>query len=187
MLLADLGAEVIQVSRSGGAASPDAQVNDLTSRSKRQIVVDLKHPRGAEVVLRLAAASDELIEGYTLGVAERFGGRPCGLPSAQPGPGLPANDRVGPRRSPDGERRTRHRVYRAHRRAACDRPGQTAARLAPRLGDGTPGTSIGAFPRGGSRRSAHSCEVLAGPGFHDVEELLMDGAVIQHATGSDLE
>jgi hypothetical protein len=30
-------------------------------------------------------------------------------------------------------------------------------------------------------------EVLAGPSFHDVEELLTDGAVIQHATGSDLE
>jgi alpha-methylacyl-CoA racemase len=73
MLLADLGAEVIQVGRPGGAASPAVQVNDVASQSKRRIVVDLKHPRGAEVVLRLAATSDALIEGYTPGVAEQFG------------------------------------------------------------------------------------------------------------------
>lgn len=41
MLLAYLGAEVIQVDRLGGAASPAAQVNDVTSRSKRWIAVDL--------------------------------------------------------------------------------------------------------------------------------------------------
>jgi alpha-methylacyl-CoA racemase len=40
-------------------------------------VVDLKHPRGAEVVLRLAAASDALIEGYRPGVAERLGVGPA--------------------------------------------------------------------------------------------------------------
>ena len=39
--------------------------------------MDLKHPRGAEVVLRLAAASDALIEGYRPGVAERLGVGPA--------------------------------------------------------------------------------------------------------------
>ncbi|HEY0932353.1 MAG TPA: CaiB/BaiF CoA-transferase family protein [Trebonia sp.] len=73
MLLADLGAEVIQVDRPGGAALPLPRGTDVTSRGKRRMVVDLKHPRGAEVVLRLAAVSDALIEAYRPGVAERLG------------------------------------------------------------------------------------------------------------------
>jgi alpha-methylacyl-CoA racemase len=77
MLLADLGAEVIQVDRPGGPPTPVPQRNEITSRGKRRVVVDLKHPRGAEVVLRLAAASDALIEGYRPGVAERLGVGPA--------------------------------------------------------------------------------------------------------------
>ena len=77
MLLADLGAEVIRVDRPGGPSTPISQGHDITSRGKRRIVVDLKHPRGAEVVLRLAAASDVLIEGYRPGVAERLGVGPA--------------------------------------------------------------------------------------------------------------
>jgi alpha-methylacyl-CoA racemase len=77
MLLADLGAEVIQVDRPGPSVSPLPQQSDVTSRGKRRVVVDLKHPRGAEVVLRLAAASDALIEGYRPGVTERLGVGPA--------------------------------------------------------------------------------------------------------------
>jgi alpha-methylacyl-CoA racemase len=78
LLLADLGAEVIQVDRPGGArGGSGANRNDVVSRGKRRIVVDLKHPRGAEVVLRLAAESDALIEGYRPGVAERLGVGPA--------------------------------------------------------------------------------------------------------------
>jgi alpha-methylacyl-CoA racemase len=77
MLLADLGAEVIQVDRPGRAVSPLPQRSDVTSRGKQRVVVDLKHPRGAEVVLRLAAASDALIEGYRPGVTERLGVGPA--------------------------------------------------------------------------------------------------------------
>ena len=77
MLLADLGAEVIQVDRPGRSASPVPRRTDVTSRGKRRVVVDLKHPRGAEVVLRLAAASDALIEGYRPGVTERLGVGPA--------------------------------------------------------------------------------------------------------------
>jgi alpha-methylacyl-CoA racemase len=77
MLLADLGAEVIRVDRPGSPPSPVPLDKDVTSRGKRRIVVDLKHPRGAEVVLRLAALSDALIEGYRPGVAERLGVGPA--------------------------------------------------------------------------------------------------------------
>ena len=51
MLLADLGATVIRVDRPGGPSTPISQRHDITSRGKQRIVVDLKHPRGAEVVL----------------------------------------------------------------------------------------------------------------------------------------
>ena len=84
MLLADLGAEVIRVDRPGGPPIPVPLVKDVTSRGKRGIVVDLKHPRGAEVVLRLAASSDALIEGYRPGVAERLGVGPAHCQSRNP-------------------------------------------------------------------------------------------------------
>jgi alpha-methylacyl-CoA racemase len=77
MLLADLGAEVIRVDRPGGPPSPVPMDKDVSNRGKRLIVVDLKHPRGAEVVLRLAAESDALIEAYRPGVAERLGVGPA--------------------------------------------------------------------------------------------------------------
>ena len=84
MLLADLGAEVILVDRPGGARIPLPVRSDVTSRGKRRIVVDLKHPRGAEVVRRLAAGSDALIEGYRPGVAERLGVGPADCLAGNP-------------------------------------------------------------------------------------------------------
>ena len=84
MLLADLGAEVVQVDRPGGAPLLVPQRGDVTSRGKKRVVVDLKHPRGAEVVLRLAAASDALIEGYRPGVTERLGVGPADCWASNP-------------------------------------------------------------------------------------------------------
>jgi alpha-methylacyl-CoA racemase len=69
MLLADMGAEVVRVDR---PPVPGAWP-DLMARGKRSVVVDLKHSRGAEVVLRLAASADALLEGFRPGVAERLG------------------------------------------------------------------------------------------------------------------
>lgn len=71
MLLADMGAEVVRVDRplsGGGQRSPA-----VLGRGRRSVVVDLKHDRGAEVVLRLVASADALIEGFRPGVAERLG------------------------------------------------------------------------------------------------------------------
>jgi alpha-methylacyl-CoA racemase len=79
MLLSDLGAEVVRIDRPGppgrgvlDALDADPRL-DLLQRGRRSLAVDLKHPNGAETVLRLAERSDALIEGFRPGVAERLG------------------------------------------------------------------------------------------------------------------
>src|SRR5260370_19753830 len=42
-------------------------------RGRRSIGVDLKHPEGVELVLRLVEQADALVEGYRRGVTERLG------------------------------------------------------------------------------------------------------------------
>jgi len=87
MLLADLGAEVIRVDRPGPpsqALPSQAAPPDVTSRGKRRVIVDLKHPRGAGLVLRLAELSDVLLEGYRPGVAERLGVGPADCQARNP-------------------------------------------------------------------------------------------------------
>jgi alpha-methylacyl-CoA racemase len=71
MVLADLGADVVRVERPA-PANPDARW-DVLNRGRRSIAVDLKHPDGVEVVLRLAKGADALVEGFRPGVAERLG------------------------------------------------------------------------------------------------------------------
>jgi alpha-methylacyl-CoA racemase len=79
MVLADLGADVVRVDRpaGGGVAGlggdRGAHRMEVLNRGRRSVAVDLKHPDGAEVVLRLAAGADALIEGLRPGVAERLG------------------------------------------------------------------------------------------------------------------
>ncbi|HUY63728.1 MAG TPA: CaiB/BaiF CoA-transferase family protein [Acidimicrobiales bacterium] len=68
MLLSDLGAEVLRVDRQG--SSP---LDFTLRRGRRSVVVDLKHPEGADVVLRLVDRADVLVEGFRPGVAERLG------------------------------------------------------------------------------------------------------------------
>src|SRR6266540_4796814 len=71
MLLADMGAEVVRVDRPTGGEGH--RWPPLLGRGRRSVVVDLKHVRGAEVVLRLSESADALIEGFRPGVAERLG------------------------------------------------------------------------------------------------------------------
>lgn len=71
MMLADLGAEVIRVDRHD--ASPGDPGHRVLGRGRRSIALDLKNPAALEVVRRLVARSDALIEGYRPGVMERMG------------------------------------------------------------------------------------------------------------------
>jgi alpha-methylacyl-CoA racemase len=72
-LLGDLGADVVRVDRPGSAPEFGSAEFDLINRSKRSIVVDLKHPAGPSTVLALAEKADVLVEGFRPGVAERLG------------------------------------------------------------------------------------------------------------------
>jgi len=75
MMLADMGADVVRIDRQAQVRAGDKSRPhwDLLNRSRRSIGVDLKHARGVEVVLRLAAQADVLIEGFRPGVMERLG------------------------------------------------------------------------------------------------------------------
>ncbi len=79
MLLSDLGAEVLRVDRAADVArgrtvaGGTASAYSVIDRGRRSIGVDLKHPDGPEVVLRLCERADVLLEGFRPGVAERLG------------------------------------------------------------------------------------------------------------------
>ena len=75
MMLADAGADIIRIDRSDRASYPPntAPHVDLMNRGRRSVAVDLKHPDGVALVLRLLDGADGLMEGFRPGVAERLG------------------------------------------------------------------------------------------------------------------
>jgi alpha-methylacyl-CoA racemase len=74
MVLADLGADVVAIDRIPDLPTPPENARfDILRRGRRAIGIDLKHPRGAEVLLRLVDGADALVEGFRPGVAERLG------------------------------------------------------------------------------------------------------------------
>lgn len=80
MLLADMGAEVVRITRppnrKGRALSQTDGMrpeHDLANRGVASVAIDLKDPAGIEAVLRLVASADVFVEGYRPGVAERLG------------------------------------------------------------------------------------------------------------------
>ena len=86
MLLADMGAEVIVVERSSQSSGIGLPAkDDVHSRGKRSIALDIKHPRGLETLLRLVEGADALFEGYRPGVAERLGFGPEACHAINPG------------------------------------------------------------------------------------------------------
>jgi alpha-methylacyl-CoA racemase len=75
MLLADLGAEVVRISR---PPAPDVDpeefsLNELMRRGKRTVFLDLKSPADLQTALELIDRSDVLIEAMRPGVTTRIG------------------------------------------------------------------------------------------------------------------
>ena len=97
-LLADYGAVVLKVERpvSGDGARtlppffgdrPGLERSGLfcfLNTNKQSVTLNLKHDRGREVVLRLAAQADVLVENFRPGVMERLGLSPGNLEKANP-------------------------------------------------------------------------------------------------------
>lgn len=73
MLLADMGAEVILIERSGSNDMMTMGQNAIVNRGKRSLQLNLKEPLAIDAVLRLIATADGLIEGMRPGVMERLG------------------------------------------------------------------------------------------------------------------
>jgi len=87
MLLADMGAEVIRVDRREAAdlgLPGRAPKFDVLHRGRRSIAVDVKSEAGREVVKRLVAKADAVIEGFRPGVMERLGLGPDTLLALNP-------------------------------------------------------------------------------------------------------
>lgn len=87
MLLADMGAEVTLVERKSSAnlSALEAANATIMNRGKQSIALDLKQESAREVVLRLLASADGLIEGFRPGVMERLSLGPDMCFEANPG------------------------------------------------------------------------------------------------------
>lgn len=79
MLLADLGADIILIGRTGAAAT-----GALFNRGKRVIALDLKNPKHVAAAIRIVATAEATIEGLRPGVMERLGLGPDVLMAANP-------------------------------------------------------------------------------------------------------
>lgn len=83
LMLADMGADVIKVEKlSGGddtrrmlppAINGEPAAFMMMNRNKRGIALDLKHPKGRDVIKRLAAKADALIENFRHDTLQRLG------------------------------------------------------------------------------------------------------------------
>lgn len=80
MVLGDLGATVVRVDRptNVGRTAADAIEasligSDHLGRGRRRVSINLKHPDGVALFLRLAEGADVVMEGFRPGVVERLG------------------------------------------------------------------------------------------------------------------
>src|SRR5450756_1551275 len=82
MLLGDMGADVIKIERPAKGdqtrAMPPLVNGESASfaalnRNKRSLVLDLKRPEARDIVMRLAADSDVLLENFRPGVMAKMG------------------------------------------------------------------------------------------------------------------
>lgn len=75
MMLADMGADVLRIDRTGSVRNgdPDEPPKDTLTRNRRSIGIDLKNPDGVETVLKMVESADAIMEGFRPGVTERMG------------------------------------------------------------------------------------------------------------------
>lgn len=75
-ILADLGADVVKLQteeRSQGVNANSFPYFVLWNRSKRSVSLNLKHPRAADLFLRLVERADVVIDNFSAGVLDRLG------------------------------------------------------------------------------------------------------------------
>src|SRR5436190_4856049 len=81
LLLADLGADVLKVEQPGGDPGRGlgrhqdgySSYFESLNRNKRSLCLDLTKPEGREVVLRLIAGMDAVVENFRPGTMEKLG------------------------------------------------------------------------------------------------------------------
>lgn len=75
MVLADLGATILRLDRTvpSGLGVPRPARFDLLARGRASVPIDLKHPDGIALALRLLGEADASIEGFRPGTMERLG------------------------------------------------------------------------------------------------------------------
>jgi len=84
MLLADLGADVVQIARPGAAATAAQARFNVMNRGRRSVALDLSAAAGRDRALDLIAACDAVLEGFRPGVAERLGVGPAAASGRNP-------------------------------------------------------------------------------------------------------
>lgn len=84
MVLADLGAEVVRLTRADGASAFGDVGGAVLHRNRAAMPVDLKSEIDRDAVLGLIARADAVIEGFRPGVLERLGLGPEVCRSANP-------------------------------------------------------------------------------------------------------
>jgi len=90
MILADLGAEVIKVEPIAGdntrkLLGSGAGFFPMFNRNKKSIAVDVKDPRGREIILKLVAGADVFSENFKGGTMDRLGFSYAALSKLNPG------------------------------------------------------------------------------------------------------
>ena len=80
MILADHGANVIRIDKTGSAPQPD-----VLGRGKRSLAVNLKDPQGIDLIRGMSKQSDVIIEPFRTGVMEKLKLGPKDLMEENPG------------------------------------------------------------------------------------------------------